>query len=157
MSTTRLTPSFKSLRPASPRASAAARASSKKSSTRCEVLLRQALWNRGLRYRLNYPGLPGRPDVVFPSARVVVFCDGDFWHGRDLEQRLARLAGGHNAPYWTAKVKANVARDQLQTRALAAAGWVVLRFWERDILRATDCVAQQVVAVVAEQRRGCPR
>lgn len=155
MSTVRLTPSFKNLSAGSPRASAAARASSKKSSTRCEVLLRQALWKLGLRYRLNYSGLPGRPDVVFPSARVVVFCDGDFWHGRDLDQRLVRLAKGHNAPYWTAKVKGNVARDQLQTRELAAAGWVVLRFWESDILRAPDCVAQHVADTIAEQRCRC--
>jgi DNA mismatch endonuclease Vsr len=62
--------------------------------------LRRELWRRGLRYRLHHPGLPGRPDIVFTRPRVVVFCDEDFWYGRDLSKRLAALAAGHNAAYW---------------------------------------------------------
>jgi DNA mismatch endonuclease, patch repair protein len=95
--------------------------------------------------------------MVFPGPRVVVFCDGDFWHGRDLDRRLARLSVGHNAPYWTAKVKANVARDHLQTERLTEGGWLVLRFWESDIHRAPDQVARVVAEAVAERRRGCAR
>src|SRR5271166_5592080 len=104
----RTTPSFKGLHPASVKASAAARGASAKTNTRCELVLRRELWRRGLRYRLHPPGLPGRPDIVFTKQRVVVFCDGDFWHGRDLEKRLADLAAGHNATYWLAKVQRNV-------------------------------------------------
>lgn len=84
----RRTPSFAGLSPASPKATAAARAASRKTDTRCEVLLRSALHARGLRFRVNVAALPGRPDIVFVRPRLVVFCDGDFWHGRDLDARL---------------------------------------------------------------------
>jgi DNA mismatch endonuclease (patch repair protein) len=112
------------------------------------LVLRRELWQRGLRYRLHYPGLPGRPDIVFTKQRVVVFCDGDFWHGRDLNRRLARLAGGHNAKYWLAKIQRNVDRDLRQTEGLKALGWTVLRFWETDVLRGTSYVADQIIAVL---------
>src|SRR5262249_6449724 len=92
----RATPSFEGLQPRSQTASRVARAASAKAHTRCEIALRLVLWRRGLRYRLHPPGLPGRPDIVFPKARLAIFCDGDFWHGRDLANRLSRLARGHN-------------------------------------------------------------
>src|SRR5215471_77051 len=107
----RVAPSFAGLQSASTQASAAARGASRKVNTRCELLLRRTLWRRGLRYRVHHSGLPGRPDIVFPKHSVVVFCDGDFWHGRDLDMRLTKLTHGHNAAYWVAKVEANVDRD----------------------------------------------
>ena len=144
----RRTPSFEGLQPASKSASAAARGASKKGDTRCELVLRSELWRRGHRYRLHVPGLPGRPDIVFPRQRVVVFCDGDFWHGRDLNHRFAKLSQGHNSAYWIAKIKRNAERDVRQTRALEAAGWTVLRFWETEVLARTDEIADEVVAAL---------
>lgn len=140
----RKAPSYAGLRSASVEASKAARGASKKRDTRCELVLRRELWRRGLRYRLAVADLPGRPDIVFVRERVVVFCDGDFWHGRNLEQRLARLQSGHNAGYWVAKVEANVARDRRQTEALHAARWRVLRLWETDILKHPGAAATVV-------------
>lgn len=140
----RLGPSYVGLKAASERARKAAYGASKKSGTRCEMLLRRALWSAGLRYRVNRPSLPGRPDLVFAKARVVIFCDGDFWHGRDLAARLARLAAGHNAPYWVAKIRRNVERDRETDAALSALGWKVLRFWETEILREIDAVVKRV-------------
>jgi DNA mismatch endonuclease, patch repair protein len=142
----RLTPSYRGLRPASKSASAAARGASVKTNTRCELLLRRELWRRGVRYRLHYSGLCGRPDIVFPRQRLVVFCDGDFWHGRDLDVRLARLAHGHNAAYWIAKVTRNVERDEEQTRILESSGWAVIRLWESDIVRRLSEAADRVIA-----------
>ncbi len=78
--------------------------------------------------------LPGRPDVVFPRQRLVVFCDGDFWHGRDWNNRLEKLKRGHNSAYWLAKIQANRDRDRRRGEQLQATGWVVLRLWETDIL-----------------------
>jgi DNA mismatch endonuclease (patch repair protein) len=101
-----------------------------------------------LRYRLHHPGLPGRPDIVFPKWRVVVFCDGEFWHGRDLEARLAKLARGHNAAYWVTKVRRNAERDRDQTRAIEASGWLVLRFWETDVLSRTSEIADYIVGAL---------
>jgi len=147
----RAAPSFEGFHPASEKASAAARGASKKANTRCELMLRRELWRRGLRYRLHDPRLPGRPDIVFRKQRVVIFCDGDFWHGRDLSSRLAKLAGGHNAEYWLAKVQKNVERDRLQTGALQSTGWMVLRFWETDVLRRVSHVADQIFAVVGHR------
>jgi DNA mismatch endonuclease (patch repair protein) len=99
-----------------------------------------------LRYRVDVAALPGRPDIVFTAARVVIFCDGDFWHGRDLESRSARLAQGHNASYWTAKIRTNVLRDQKRTEELQADGWLVLRYWESDITGDAAAVATDIVA-----------
>lgn len=149
----RTTPSFVGLVPASGKARAAARGASRKRDTSCELLLRQALRSLGLRsYRIACPDLAGQPDVVFRGARVVVFCDGDFWHGRDLEERLQKLAVGHNAPYWTAKIRRNVERDRANDARLAGAGWVVLRFWETDIRRDAEAVAKSVANAIAAAR-----
>ena len=145
----RCAPSYVGLSPASVQATVAARGASKKSATRCEVLLRRSISRLGVRYRLTAENLPGRPDLVFRTARVVVFCDGDFWHGRSLETRIAKLETGHNAPYWVSKIAANVARDRRQETELAAAGWQVLRYWETDIKRDHERIAQDIANAVA--------
>lgn len=138
--------------PASERATKAARASSRKRDTRCEVLLRRAVWRIPLRYRIAVAEVPGRPDLVFMRERVAVFCDGDFWHGRNLDDRLHKLAEGHNATYWTAKITANAARDVDRTRQLEQAGWVVLRFWETDIVRDPVALAREIAKIVEKRR-----
>src|SRR5687768_8023193 len=97
-------PSFKGLVAASLTASRVASASSNKRDTKPELLLRRALSKCGLRYKVDVGSLPGRPDLVVPTARVAVFCDGDFWHGRGLKSRLAKLGRGHNADYWVSKI-----------------------------------------------------
>jgi DNA mismatch endonuclease (patch repair protein) len=96
--------------------------------------------------------LPGRPDLVVSSARLVVFCDGDFWHGRNLERRVAKLAAGHNAPYWVSKIKSNVDRDRRIERQLLDSGWGFLRFWESDV-RANPKLAAKVVVKAVRARR----
>jgi len=149
----RTTPSFCGLSPASPAARRAAQGSSKKSNTTCELVLRRALWASGFRYRLSWLGLPGKPDIILSRYKIVVFCDGDFWHGRGLSGRLARLARGHNAPYWVEKIRGNVARDRATTTRLRAAGWRVIRVWEGDILR-NPAAAVTAVAGLAGVRLG---
>ena len=144
----RKTPSFKALRAASARASGAARAASRKRDTRCEIVLRRELWRLGMWYRIAWAGLVGRPDVVFGRARVAVFCDGDFWHGRGLAARERKLKAGHNATYWLAKIRTNVARDMRQTSELEQDGWLVLRFWETDIKRDPAAISTQIAAIV---------
>ena len=146
-------PSFQKLEPASPRASVAARGSSKKKNTACEIVLRKALTALGLRYRIDAADLSGRPDIVFRPARVAVHCDGDFWHGRNLEQRLAKLSTGHNAPYWVAKIQGNVARDARNTTALEAGEWLVLRYWEKDIHADAERIAAEIAEHVRERRK----
>lgn len=144
--TVRPTPSYRGLRPSSAAASRAARASSRKVGTKCELVLRRALWSAGFRYRVSVRGLPGNPDIAFLRERVAIFCDGDFWHGRDLEVRVEKLKRGHNAPYWVQKIRSNASRDQRRTEQLQQLGWRVVRLWEKDILR---CPEQAVLKVSA--------
>lgn len=141
-------PSFKSRRPASARASKAARAGSRKTATRCEMLLRRRLFASGCRYRVDASDLPGRPDIVFPRARLVIFCDGDFWHGKNWPERRLKLAEGHNADYWIPKIERNMARDLVVSRELRDAGWIVLRFWESEIRHDLDAVCEPILAIL---------
>ena len=144
-------PRYSSFKPASETASRI-KQRNRSRDTKAEVLLRQELWRCGLRYRLHAADLPGKPDIVFRHARVVVFCDGDFWHGRRWRERLEKLARGANAPYWTAKIAANVARDRRTTRLLRATGWTVVRLWETDVLRDVRRAAARVEKAI----RGTP-
>ncbi len=142
------------LKPASKAASTAARGASKKKDTGPELVLRKALRQEGLRsYRVDVATLRGRPDVVFTRERVAVFCDGDFWHGRNLDARIAKLQQGHNAPYWVAKIRGNVARDRSVHAELEEDGWDVLRFWETDVRRNATSVAKAIVERVRLRRR----
>jgi DNA mismatch endonuclease (patch repair protein) len=88
--------------------------------------------------------LPGRPDVVFPGARVAVFVDGDFWHGRDWEARREKLSRGNNPGYWVAKIRRNIERDQEKTRHLQEQGWTVLRLWESEVQADLDGAVRRV-------------
>lgn len=144
----RTSPSYIGRQPASPRASAAARGASRKTDTAPEVALRRLLWRSGCRYRKDVKALPGRPDIVFSRARLVVFCDGDFWHGKDWEARQVKLRGGSNAEYWLAKIARNVERDRQNDARLTAAGWTVLRVWESEIKANPARVAALVLGVL---------
>jgi DNA mismatch endonuclease, patch repair protein len=138
------TPSYAGLHPSSVRASIAARASSKKHNTKPEILLRAALRKRGLRYRKNKNDLPGAPDIVFENAQLIVFVDGDFWHGKNWRKRKEMLRRGHNSDYWINKIERNISRDLGWNRKLRADGWTVLRIWESDIRNNVDAVVNRV-------------
>lgn len=107
--------------------------------TTIELALRKALWQRGIRYRKNYKGLIGKPDIVITKYRIAVFCDSDFWHGYDWEKRKARIKSNQN--YWIPKIERNMKRDREITAALVEQGWIVLRFWEHTIRKELEeCV-----------------
>lgn len=104
--------------------------------TEPELMLRKALWKENLRYRVNYKRLPGKPDIVFTKYHVVVFCDGDYWHGhnwaiRGLSSLEDELAG--YSEFWRLKILRNIARDTEVNQELKAQGWTVIRLWESDI------------------------
>lgn len=101
-----------------------------------ELALRRALWSAGYRYRTNYTKLPGRPDIVFLKAKIAVFCDGDFWHGKDWEYRQHDFRA--NKQFWVEKIERTMQRDKEKTSQLEALGWLVLRFWESDINKRMD-------------------
>lgn len=96
-----------------------------------ELAVRRILHIRGLRYTLHPAYLPGRPDIVLPKRRTVVFVHGCFWHGHDCEH--GRVAAKSNAEFWAAKIAANRERDQRQRTTLRAAGWLVETVWECEV------------------------
>lgn len=115
----------------------------KSANTKPEITLRKALHARGLRYRLNVKTLPGKPDLVFPKYRAVIFVHGCFWHGHDCV-RGSRVPKSNRA-YWKAKIARNIARDQEQVKALAALGWRAYVQWEcalKDVDKAADKAAR---------------
>jgi DNA mismatch endonuclease, patch repair protein len=92
--------------------------------------------------------MPGCPDIVFVRARIAVFCDGDFWHGRDWGLRKERLGRGKNAGYWVSKIERNIERDAQVRDQLERAGWQVLRFWETEILRNGEGMVGEIEAAI---------
>jgi DNA mismatch endonuclease (patch repair protein) len=145
-------PSFADLKPAS-EASSLAKRHNRRTDTQHEMLLRRELWRMGLRYRKNVDTLPGKPDIVFVRARVAVFCDGDFWHGRNWEEQKPKLCRGTNAEYWLSKIESNMERDRLNDALLEADGWSVFRFWETDIKRDPQATASLIREVVIERHK----
>lgn len=123
--------------------------------TQAEIMLRKELFRRGLRYRKNVTKLPGRPDIVFSSVRLVVFVDGDFWHGREWRVRGHQRiedAFKTNTDFWVTKIEGNARRDKENTGKLEKQGWVVLRFWASDIESDLSGVADQVESTMRQLR-----
>ena len=147
-------PTFVGLQPRSAATSQRARAASRKRDTKPEMLLRSCLHAYGLCFRV-VSKLPGKPDIVFPRLKIAIFVDGDFWHGRNLKTRVAKLARGHNAPYWSAKIMANHARDIRTRRKLRAKGWKVVRVWEGDIRRSPTAARDRIVALLRNMAAAC--
>ncbi len=110
----------------------------KSKDTDIEVMLRRELWNRGYRYRKNDKSLPGTPDIVLPKYKIVIFCDGEFFHGKDWEVLKPRLMKSNNSEYWISKISRNITHDNEVNKALLFKGWTVIRFWGNDIKRDVD-------------------
>lgn len=109
--------------------------------TEIECILRKALWKKGYRYRKHYTKIPGKPDIVLTKYKIAIFCDGEFFHGKDWEVLKPRLQKGDNAEYWIPKIQRNRERDDEINKKLLFLGWTVIRFWGRDIMKKTDeCV-----------------
>ncbi len=113
----------------------------KSKDTGIEVKLRKALWNKGYRYRKNYKQLPGKPDIVLTKYKLVIFCDSEFFHGKDWEQLKIQLEKGKNSEFWINKISRNRERDEKIDKQLSFMGWTVIRFWGKDIQKNVDeCV-----------------
>lgn len=109
--------------------------------TKIEVLLRKALWHKGYRYRKNYKKLEGKPDIVLTKYKIAIFCDGEFFHGKDWEKLRERLKRGDNGEFWIKKIARNMEHDNDINQRLEFEGWTVLRFWGNDIKRnPEECV-----------------
>lgn len=111
--------------------------------TSLERTLSSAFHRRGWRYRRNYALLPGKPDFVFTKARVVVFVDGDFWHGWRYPRWKHKLSD-----FWRAKIERNRARDRRNFQRLRRQGWTVLRLWGHDVEKDLEGSIERVRALL---------
>jgi DNA mismatch endonuclease (patch repair protein) len=111
--------------------------------TKVEVLFRRALNRHRVRFVANDMTLPGRPDLVFRRARLIVFIDGNFWHGYQFPRWKARLG-----PYWQEKIERNRRRDVRNHRKLRRTGWTVIRLWEHQIKADLDGCVERVLNAV---------
>ncbi|EPI7438489.1 very short patch repair endonuclease [Neisseria gonorrhoeae] len=120
--------------------------SNKSTGTKPELVLAKAMWALGLRYRKNSGSIFGKSDFSFKKYKVAVFVDGEFWHGKDWEQKKAVIKG--NREFWIAKIERNIQRDIEVTGRLKAEGWTVLRFWSNDVVKNTTCCAEKVKEII---------
>lgn len=115
-----------------------------------EVVLRKTLWRKGYRYRKNYKDLPGKPDIVLTKQRICIFVDSEFFHGKGFESNYEsnkynslreQLEHSNNSTFWLNKIQRNMERDNEVDKELHELGWIVIRFWSKNVLRHTDeCV-----------------
>lgn len=101
--------------------------------TKIEVILRNALWHEGIRYRKNYTKIPGKPDIAITKYKIAVFCDSEFFHGKDWDQLKPRLEKSNNSDFWIKKISRNRERDVEVDRELRSLGWIVLPGFPKHI------------------------
>ena len=106
--------------------------------TSIEIALRKALWNKGYRFRKNYKKLPGSPDICLTKYKIAIFCDSEFFHGKEWDVLKPKVEKGNNGEYWAKKIQENIDRDEEIDKTLLFLGWTVIHFWGKDILKSID-------------------
>lgn len=117
--------------------------------SKIELMLRKELWQRGIRYRKNVNHLTGHPDIAFIGKKIAVFCDSEFWHGYNWEERKQDFKS--NRDFWIPKIERNMVRDREVTESLEAEGWIVLRFWGSEIKKNTVGCADRIEEVLKQR------
>jgi len=116
-----------------------------------ELALRKELWNRGLRYRKNVKTVYGKPDIAFIGKKVAVFCDSEFWHGYAWE--ITQDDFQSKRDFWIPKIERNIQRDKEVNEKLRSEGWIVLRFWGREIKRDPGACADLIESVLFDRSK----
>ena len=120
--------------------------------TSIEVTLRRALREEGYGYRINYKKLPGAPDIVLTKYKIAIFCDSEFFHGKDWEILKPKLEKGKNPDYWVAKIQRNINRDIEKDQALQFLGWTVVHFWGKDILENPEKCVEVIKELIFQNK-----
>ena len=118
--------------------------------TKAEIILRKYLWHQGVRYRKNYSGLPGRPDIVITKHKLAVFCDSEFFHGKDWDKQKVKIEAGANADYWVKKITRNMERDKRVDDELNRLGWIVIHFWSKEIEQDVENCYYRIIEAIKE-------
>lgn len=108
-----------------------------------EMLMRKSLWGLGMRYRIHNKLLPGNPDILMKKYKLVIFIDGEFWHGYEWEKKREKIKA--NRGFWIAKIERNMQRDRANNAKLELLGYTVLRFWEREIKKDINYCINKVI------------
>ena len=122
----------------------------KSKNSKIEITLRLALWKKGLRYRKNVRSIFGCPDIAFISLKIAVFCDSEFWHGYDWENRKHDFKSHQD--FWIPKIERNMARDKEVTEKLTSEGWTVIRFFGNEIKKNLENCVKIVINAVNQKK-----
>ena len=123
----------------------------KSEGSKIEVILAKQLWNKGYRYRKNDKKVFGKPDLTFKRFKLVVFVDGDFWHGKDWKKR--KHDHKSNQAFWHNKIEKNIERDKKVNLFLEQQDWKVLRFWGSEIEKEIDKCIFKIESTINEIKR----
>ena len=115
-----------------------------------ELILRKHLWNRGMRYRKNVKTVFGHPDIAFIGKKIAVFCDSEFWHGYDWDNRKNDIKTRRD--FWIPKIERNIERDHEVNEKLISDGWIVLRYWGKDIKKNTEKIVDEIEQKYLERK-----
>ncbi len=118
--------------------------------TSIEIKLRKALWKKGYRYRKNYKGLPGRPDICITKYKIAIFCDSEFFHGKDWKILRPKVVKGNNGNYWGKKIDENIKRDLEIDKELLTLGWTIIHFWGQEINEKIDECVKTVTEIIED-------
>ena len=124
--------------------------------TSIELKLRKALWHKGYRYRKNCKSLPGSPDIALTKYKIAIFCDSEFFHGKDWEALKLRLEKGNNPEYWIKKIERNRNRDWENDKKLLLLGYTVIHFWGKDIKQHTEECLQVIEEAIWDSKIASP-
>ena len=120
--------------------------------TKIELQLRKKLWEKGIRYRKNYSQIPGKPDIALTKYKIAIFCDSEFFHGKDWSRQKERLSKSDNGQFWIKKISGNIERDAVVDRNLRALGWSVLRFWGEEINKKPEICVQAIEEAIFQAK-----
>ena len=123
----------------------------KSKDSKIELILRRALYHKGYRYRKNSTLVYGHPDILFIKEKIVIFCDSEFWHGYDWENRKNDFKS--NRDFWISKIERNIERDREVDQYLKHEGYIVLRFWGNQIKRDLESVIDRIDYAIKSCRK----
>ena len=122
----------------------------KNKNTKIEKLLAKALWKRGYRYRRNNKTVFGKPDFTFRKYKIAIFCDSEYFHGKDWETQKHRIKT--NVDFWHKKIESNIKRDKVVNETLLKNGWKVIRFWGQEIKKNIDLCIETIEIAIEERK-----
>ncbi len=122
----------------------------KSKGTKIEELLGKALWAKGYRYRRNNKTVFGKPDFTFKKFKIAIFCDSEYFHGKDWEIQKYRIKT--NTEFWHKKIEGNIERDKIVNDTLLKSGWQVIRFWGDEIKKNCDLCVFKIEQAIEDKK-----